>query len=104
MNVYFKTQKVDKLLEKGGCGCADGGIRNIKMAYEFSPMRSMIFTDVAKEEYRHKLLKWHMLHVEDSIAQFQPYATKYSFIRHCLCRRTASLLARRNSICVNITG
>lgn len=49
------------------------------MAIEFQPMRSMIFTDVAKEEYRHKLLKWHMLHVEDSIAQFQPYVTKYSF-------------------------
>lgn len=49
------------------------------MAFEFNPMRSMIFTDLAKEQYRHKLLKWHMLHVEDSIAQFQPYVTKYSF-------------------------
>lgn len=49
------------------------------MAIEFNPMRSMIFTDVAKEEYRHKLLKWHMLHVEDSIAQFEPYVTKYAF-------------------------
>lgn len=49
------------------------------MSIEFRPMRSMIFTDLAKEQYRHKLLKWHMLHVEDSIAQFQPYVTKYSF-------------------------
>jgi hypothetical protein len=49
------------------------------MPIEFNPMRSMIFTDVAKEEYRHKLLKWHMLHVEDSISQFQPYVQKYSF-------------------------
>lgn len=49
------------------------------MGIEFNPMRSMIFTDVAKEEYRHKLLKWHMLHVEDSIAQFEPYVTKYAF-------------------------
>lgn len=49
------------------------------MAIEFNPMRSMIFTDLAKEQYRHKLLKWHMLHVEDSIAQFEPYVTKYAF-------------------------
>lgn len=49
------------------------------MAIEFQPMRSMIFTDLAKEQYRHKLLKWHMLHVEDSIAQFEPYVMKYAF-------------------------
>ena len=49
------------------------------MAIEFKPMRSMIFTDLAKEQYRHKLLKWHMLHVEDSIAQFEPYVMKYAF-------------------------
>ncbi|MCD8148135.1 MAG: acetyl-CoA hydrolase [Clostridiales bacterium] len=49
------------------------------MALQFDPMRSWIFTDVVKEEYRHKLLYWHMLHVADSIAQFAPYVSKYSF-------------------------
>ena len=42
-------------------------------------MRSVIYTDLAKEEYRHKLLAWHMLHVADSISQFEPYVTKYAF-------------------------
>ncbi|MBQ9814109.1 MAG: acetyl-CoA hydrolase [Lachnospiraceae bacterium] len=49
------------------------------MSIAFEPMRSYIFTDLAKEEYRHKLLKWHMMHVEDSISQFRPYCTQYSF-------------------------
>lgn len=50
------------------------------MSVEFKPMRSMIFVDVAKEEYRHKLLHWlHNHHVQDSISQFEPYVTKYAF-------------------------
>lgn len=49
------------------------------MSITFEPMRSYIFTDLAKEQYRHKLLKWHMMHVEDSISQFRPYCMQYSF-------------------------
>lgn len=50
------------------------------MSIVMQPMRSLIYTDVVKEEYRHKLLHWHVYHhVEDSISQFGPYVTKYAF-------------------------
>lgn len=50
------------------------------MSVEFKPMRSLIYSDVVKEEYRHKLLHWlHRYHVQDSISQFGPYVTKYSY-------------------------
>lgn len=48
--------------------------------FEFEPMRSLIYVDLAKEEYRHKLLQWlNQYHVPDSISQFEPYVTKYAF-------------------------
>lgn len=50
------------------------------MAIEFNPMRSFIYVDVIKEEYRHKLHHWlYYHHIPESIAQFQPYCTKYEF-------------------------
>jgi hypothetical protein len=50
------------------------------MPEEFKPMRSLIYVDVVKEKYRHKLLHWlHRYHVQDSISQFGPYVTKYAF-------------------------
>ncbi|MCI1902848.1 MAG: hypothetical protein LKJ03_02090 [Enterococcaceae bacterium] len=50
------------------------------MTYEFRPMRSVIYVDVIKEKYRHKLLHWlYGHHVPDSISKFGPYVTKYAF-------------------------
>lgn len=49
------------------------------MAIEFNPMRSFIYVDLVNEEYRHKLHKWLYYHIGDSIAQFEPYCTKYAF-------------------------
>ncbi|MBF7095608.1 acetyl-CoA hydrolase [Alkalibacter mobilis] len=50
------------------------------MAAEFKPMRSLIYVNLAKEDYRHKLLHWlHRYHVQDSISQFDPYVSKYAF-------------------------
>ncbi len=50
------------------------------MSYEVKPMRSLIFVDLAREEYRHRLLHWLIYHhVQDSISQFGPYVTKYAF-------------------------
>lgn len=50
------------------------------MAVEFNPMRSFIYVDVINEEYRHKLFHWlYYHHIPESIAQFEPYCTKYSF-------------------------
>jgi len=47
---------------------------------KFEPMRSLIYINVAKEEYRHRLLNWlYNVHVADSISQFEPYVTKYAF-------------------------
>lgn len=43
-------------------------------------MRSLIYVDVAREEYRVRLLHWlYNHHIQDSISQFQPYVTKYAF-------------------------
>lgn len=50
------------------------------MSVEFQPMRSLIYVDVVKEDYRHKLKHWlHRYHIADSISQFGPYVTKYAF-------------------------
>lgn len=50
------------------------------MAVEYQPMRSLIYVDVVKEDYRHKLKHWlHRYHIADSISQFGPYVTKYAF-------------------------
>ncbi|NTV90592.1 MAG: acetyl-CoA hydrolase, partial [Clostridiales bacterium] len=50
------------------------------MAVEFNPMRSLIYVDCCKEEYRHRLKHWlHRYHITDSISQFGPYVSKYAF-------------------------
>lgn len=50
------------------------------MGPEFQPMRSLIYVDVVKEEYRHRLQNWlYRHHIPDSISQFGPYVTKYAF-------------------------
>jgi len=50
------------------------------MGIEFTPMRSLIYVDCVREEYRHKLKHWLQYHhISESISQFQPYVTKYAF-------------------------
>ncbi len=50
------------------------------MAYEYQPMRSIIYVDVVKEQYRHKLQHWlYYYHVPDSISKFGVYCNKYAF-------------------------
>ena len=50
------------------------------MGPEFMPMRSLIYVDLAKEQYRHRLQNWlYRHHIPDSISQFGPYVTKYAF-------------------------
>ena len=50
------------------------------MAIQFQPMRSLIYVDVVKEDYRHKLKHWlYYHHVPESMAQFGPYVSKYAF-------------------------
>lgn len=46
----------------------------------YEPTRSMIYVDVANEDYRIKLQNWlYRTHIPDSISQFGPYVTKYAF-------------------------
>lgn len=46
----------------------------------FEPMRSLIYVDCAKEDYRVKLENWlYKYHIPDSISQFGPYVSKYAF-------------------------
>lgn len=48
--------------------------------FKFEPMRSLIYVNVAKEDYRPNLLRWlYKTHIPDSISQFEPYVTKYAF-------------------------
>lgn len=48
--------------------------------FKFEPMRSLIYVNVAKEDYRPKLHHWlYGTHVPESISQFEPYVTKYAF-------------------------
>ncbi len=50
------------------------------MAFDYRPMRSVIFVDVVREEYRHRLQHWlYSVHVPDSISKFAPYCNKYTF-------------------------
>ncbi|MCQ2512024.1 MAG: acetyl-CoA hydrolase [Lachnospiraceae bacterium] len=50
------------------------------MAYEYRPMRSLIYVDCVREEYRHRLQHWlYAMHIPDSISKFGPYVTKYAF-------------------------
>ena len=47
---------------------------------DFYPVRSLIYVDCAKEDYRIKLENWlYRYHVPDSISQFGPYVSKYAF-------------------------
>ncbi|MCR4781671.1 MAG: acetyl-CoA hydrolase [Lachnospiraceae bacterium] len=47
---------------------------------DFYPVRSLIYVDLADEDYRIKLENWlYRYHVPDSIAQFGPYVSKYAF-------------------------
>ena len=48
--------------------------------FKFEPMRSLIYVNCAKEDYRPKLERWlYKTHIPDSISQFEPYVTKYAF-------------------------
>lgn len=48
--------------------------------FKFEPMRSLIYVNVAKEDYRPKLAHWlYSTHIPESISQFEPYVTKYAF-------------------------
>lgn len=50
------------------------------MTVPFQPMRSLIYVDCVREQYRHKLKHWlYYYHVPESISQFQPYVSKYAF-------------------------
>ena len=50
------------------------------MAFEYRPMRSVIYADCVREEYRHRLYHWlYAIHVPDSISKFAPYCNKYAF-------------------------
>lgn len=47
---------------------------------DFYPVRSLIFVDLAHEDYRIQLENWlYRYHVPDSISQFGPYVSKYAF-------------------------
>lgn len=46
----------------------------------YQPMRSLIYVDCAREEYRPRLQHWlYHTHIPDSISQFGPYVSKYAF-------------------------
>ena len=48
--------------------------------FEYRPMRSVIYVDCVREEYRHRLQHWlYAIHVPDSISKFTPYCNKYTF-------------------------
>ena len=50
------------------------------MPFDMRMMRSIIYVDCVREEYRHRLLHWlYAMHVPDSISKFGPYVTKYAF-------------------------
>ncbi|MCR5666105.1 MAG: acetyl-CoA hydrolase [Eubacterium sp.] len=47
---------------------------------QYQPLRSLIYVDCVKEEYRHKLQHWlYYYHVPESMAKFEPWVTKYAF-------------------------
>ena len=46
----------------------------------YQPLRSLIYVDCVKEEYRHRLQHWlYYYHAPESIAKFEPWVTKYAF-------------------------
>ncbi len=46
----------------------------------YRPLRSLIYVDCIREQYRHKLQHWlYYYHVPESIAKFEPWVTKYCF-------------------------
>ena len=48
--------------------------------FKFEPMRSLIYVNCIKEDFRPKLQRWlYKTHIPDSIGQFEPYVTKYAF-------------------------
>ena len=50
------------------------------MAFDYRPMRSVIYVDCVREEYRHRLQHWlYAIHIPDSVSKFTPYVTKYAF-------------------------
>jgi len=50
------------------------------MTIAFEPMRSLIYVHCAKEKYRHKLQHWlYFHHIPESMAQFEPYVSKYAY-------------------------
>ncbi len=47
---------------------------------KYQPLRSLIYVDCVKEEYRHRLQHWlYYYHVPESMAKFEPWVTKYAF-------------------------
>lgn len=49
------------------------------MSMEFRPMRSVIYMDVCREGYRHRLQHWpYGHHIQGSISNFGPYVTEYT--------------------------
>jgi hypothetical protein len=56
----------------------EGGFFMGEITYQ--PLRSLIYVDCVKEEYRHKLQHWlYYYHAPESIAKFEPWVTKYAF-------------------------
>ena len=54
--------------------------------FKFEPMRSLIYVNVAKEDFRPNLERWlYKTHIPDSISQFEPYVTKYAFYPSYQC-------------------
>ena len=52
------------------------------MAVEFDPMRSLIYVNCDNEKYRVHMEHWlQTKHMQDSIAQFEPYVTKYAYYK-----------------------
>jgi len=50
------------------------------MPITFDPMRSFIYVDVVREEYRHKLHHWlYYHHVPESVAKFRPFCSLYQY-------------------------
>ena len=48
--------------------------------FEYRPMRSVIYVDCVREEYRHRLQRWlYAVHVPDSITKFANYCNQYAF-------------------------
>ncbi|WP_277935407.1 hypothetical protein [Parablautia muri] len=46
----------------------------------FELMKSVLYVDVIREQYRTKMLHWlYRYHIPESISQFAPYVTKYAF-------------------------